>query len=313
MLMMLALVGMTGAVATAQLQAVRGKPRATGAGQVSPRLVSGAIKWEETFAGTAIPPGWQTIDADSSGSGWSFRQSVAFTSGDTVLPQAGSSFWFSSFSNAAPSGLINEYIITPRLPVIAAGDSLHFYAGSIAADFPDSIRVFISTTDSALSSFTQQIGYFRVEGPAGSWHLYSFDLSAFAGSPVFIAVNYYIIDGGPNGDNSDNLWVDHFILTGVGTAVGGDASRPSAFALSQNYPNPFNPSTHIAYSIAAAGHVRLAVFNLLGAEVAVLVDSRQGEGRHEVEFDGHSLPSGLYFYTLESAGGRLTKRMVLLR
>ncbi len=173
------------------------------------------IKWEETFNSTTPPAGWNIVDNDGSGSAWEFRQVVAFTSGDTVYPQVGQSFWFSNFNNANSNGLIDEWIISPQLPMVESGDSLYFWAGAIDAGYDDSLKVWVSTTDTALASFTQ-IGYFKVDGPVGTWHKYGFDLSAFSGHQVYVAVNYYIVDGGPSGNYSDNVWVDHFIMTGAG-------------------------------------------------------------------------------------------------
>ena len=93
---------------------------------------------------------------------------------------------------------------------------------------------------------------------------------------------------------------------------------PGDFQLFQNYPNPFNPSTRIAYSLAKAERVTLAVFNALGREVVKLVDNApQSAGRHTVDWNGRDatgLPvsSGVYFYRLTSARGMSNARMMLL-
>jgi len=171
------------------------------------------VKFEETFDTTTLPAGWQLIDNDGSGTGFDFRQLVSFTSGDSVFAEAGQSFFFSNFNNA--NGLLlDEYIVSPRLPSVEVGDSLIFYAGSIGGNFPDSLRVWVSTTDSSLGSFTDLIGYFRVDGPVGSWNRYAFDMSPFEGSEPFVAINYYITNGGTTGNASDNVWVDHVIHKG---------------------------------------------------------------------------------------------------
>jgi hypothetical protein len=74
---------------------------------------------------------------------------------------------------------------------------------------------------------------------------------------------------------------------------------PSAFALNQNYPNPFNPTTNISFELPEAGIVNLKVYNMLGQEVATLLNNvEMSEGEEEVEFDAASLPSGVYFYRL---------------
>jgi hypothetical protein len=94
---------------------------------------------------------------------------------------------------------------------------------------------------------------------------------------------------------------------------GGTQELPVSFGLSQNYPNPFNPATVIQYTIPRAGHVRLDVFNILGQNVARLVDRRMPAGSYEVEFNGSRLPSGIYFYRLTHPEGSLTRKMTLLK
>ncbi len=88
---------------------------------------------------------------------------------------------------------------------------------------------------------------------------------------------------------------------------------PSEFSLAQNYPNPFNASTMIEYSLPEATSISLIVFNLAGQEVAVLAKGMQSAGRHTVNFNANDLPSGLYFYRLESANHSLQQKMVLLK
>jgi photosystem II stability/assembly factor-like uncharacterized protein len=110
-------------------------------------------------------------------------------------------------------------------------------------------------------------------------------------------------------------------LSGTGspaTGVGEGPETPAVFALEQNYPNPFNPATVIRYSVGGgaatrAVRARLAVFDLLGREVAVLVDGVVEPGAHSVTFDASGLASGVYLYRLSAAGEVQTRRLVLLR
>jgi hypothetical protein len=87
--------------------------------------------------------------------------------------------------------------------------------------------------------------------------------------------------------------------------------------LYQNYPNPFNPSTTIGYSVPAVGGqppiITLKVYDLLGREVAVLLNEKKGPGTYEVQFDASRLASGVYLYRLQGGGFVQTKRLVLLR
>jgi photosystem II stability/assembly factor-like uncharacterized protein len=90
---------------------------------------------------------------------------------------------------------------------------------------------------------------------------------------------------------------------------------PDNFSLEQNYPNPFNPSTVIRYRLSAAGIVSLKVFDLLGKEVASLVNEKQSAGSYAVDFNSaeYNIPSGIYFYTLNTGDFKETKKMVLIK
>ena len=92
-----------------------------------------------------------------------------------------------------------------------------------------------------------------------------------------------------------------------------DVTTPVEYALEQNYPNPFNPSTTIKYSIPEDGFVTLAVYNLLGEEVATLVNSIQKAGRYEVGFDGSELSSGVYIYRIETTNFTSSKKLMLMK
>jgi hypothetical protein len=91
------------------------------------------------------------------------------------------------------------------------------------------------------------------------------------------------------------------------------SETPTEFSLAQNYPNPFNPATNIAYRTAAASHVKLCVYTMLGEEVATLIDEEQPAGEHSARFFGTNLASGTYLYRLEAGSFIQMKRMVLLK
>ncbi|MBK6765920.1 MAG: T9SS type A sorting domain-containing protein [bacterium] len=89
---------------------------------------------------------------------------------------------------------------------------------------------------------------------------------------------------------------------------------PTTFQLYQNYPNPFNPSTNIQFDLINSSVVTLKVFNVLGEEVATLVNNEAlTAGAHTVEFDASTLSSGVYMYRLESNGIVSTRKMVLMK
>ncbi len=88
-------------------------------------------------------------------------------------------------------------------------------------------------------------------------------------------------------------------------------ATPGDFDLAQNFPNPFNPSTEITFTLPKAAQVSLRVFNLLGQEVATLVDEYRTAGTHRTTFDAQNLPSGMYIYRLESGAQSVSRRMML--
>lgn len=88
---------------------------------------------------------------------------------------------------------------------------------------------------------------------------------------------------------------------------------PSGYELAQNYPNPFNPSTNIKFTVQDAGMVSIKVYDLAGRMVATVANERFTAGTHSVTFDASNLASGVYMYTLEAAGVRLTNKMTLIK
>jgi hypothetical protein len=120
------------------------------------------------------------------------------------------------------------------------------------------------------------------------------------------------IEGEPNSINFDP---DNLILKtvlSIVTGVDGEVNLNS-YALEQNYPNPFNPSTLIRYQIPIGRNVSLKVYDILGNEVAVLVNDYRDAGSYEVEFNSDQLSSGIFFYTLSSGNYTATKKMILIR
>lgn len=97
------------------------------------------------------------------------------------------------------------------------------------------------------------------------------------------------------------------------TSTGHNADLPRAFTLAQNYPNPFNPVTVIGFELPVSGHVQLSVFDMLGREVATLVDEHTLAGRYQVNFDAGHLSSGIYVYRLRAGGKIFTQKMTLMK
>ena len=100
------------------------------------------------------------------------------------------------------------------------------------------------------------------------------------------------------------------VLSGVSTVP---SIQPLAFALGQNYPNPFNPATVISFELPAAGKVTLKIYNLIGQEVAAIVNENLAAGSYSKTWNAASMPSGVYFYRLETASFTATKKLIVAK
>ena len=112
-----------------------------------------------------------------------------------------------------------------------------------------------------------------------------------------------------------NIWGDPSLKPkfDITLAVNDPDNFPTKFGLSQNYPNPFNPTTTIKYQVSVAGNVSIKIYNLLGKEIAELLNENKKPGSYEVVFDAAKFPSGVYFYRIQAEGFVQTKKMVLLK
>ncbi|MBN1302364.1 MAG: T9SS type A sorting domain-containing protein [Melioribacteraceae bacterium] len=92
-----------------------------------------------------------------------------------------------------------------------------------------------------------------------------------------------------------------------------DSDIPADFALNQNYPNPFNPSTVIEFALPKTAEVRIRIFNILGQEIAKLIDETRNAGYHKVKFNASGLSSGLYFYSIDAGEFNSVRKMMLIK
>ena len=114
------------------------------------------------------------------------------------------------------------------------------------------------------------------------------------------------------GLRSHGVW--RRLLSDISTGVARPENAvPGSFVLWQNYPNPFNPNSDIRYQISDVAHVRLVVYDILGREVATLVNERKAPGTYEVKFGGAGLSSGVYIYRMTAGKFTETRRMILLK
>lgn len=177
--------------------------------------------------------------------------------------------------------------------------------------------------DQISSSFGNPIGGEEAfTGSSGSWKQVSFNLSGLVQTSDVVKFRFDF--GADRFNNSLGWYIDDFSLTDIGSPVTGIENRktmlPTKFELSQNYPNPFNPSTVIKYALPSAANIKLSVYDILGHEIATLINKKQSAGNYEINFDtsaNGNLASGVYIYRLTATGKnvnfRQVKKMVLLR
>lgn len=128
---------------------------------------------------------------------------------------------------------------------------------------------------------------------------------SFIGTAEFDNINLQ------SGGNTDDLYIAK--LSSLTSAEVPSEQLPGDFRLLQNYPNPFNPMTVIRYSLFENRFVNLKVLDILGKEIKSLVNEKQNAGNYEVEWNAYELPSGIYFYRLQSGNFSDTKSMMLLK
>jgi len=112
-------------------------------------------------------------------------------------------------------------------------------------------------------------------------------------------------------DAGNSAWSEELSI--LVTSLSSEGTIPDEFALLQNYPNPFNPSTKVKYQLPSDSNVSLKVYDILGKEVAVLVNEFKPAGFYEVTFDAINLTSGIYFYKIEAGEFKQVNKMILLR
>ena len=138
---------------------------------------------------------------------------------------------------------------------------------------------------------------------ADSFSIANFDITGLTndGTNLFVATGV------------EGLW--HMTISALGvTSVPNDGrDLPSKITIAQNYPNPFNPSTEISYTLTKTSKVSLKVFDLLGREIATLVDGKNEPGQHSVSWNAINVPSGVYFYRMVAGDFVQTKKMILMK
>lgn len=113
--------------------------------------------------------------------------------------------------------------------------------------------------------------------------------------------------------NAEAGIVYNFSINSTLTSLEDDLNAPKEFSLGQNFPNPFNPSTSIQYNVKEASQVTLKVYDMIGNEVAILVNEVKPAGSYTVSFDASQLSSGVYLYKMTAGNFVQTRKLVLMK
>jgi len=189
-------------------------------------------------------------------------------------------------------------------PLVRAGTNIAASSGSLGV-----------ITGSGLRSSGGELTHTSPKAPVSGSVTFQFEYTApsIAGNvTLFANGNSVNFTGGSNGDQW-NFAANKTIV--VNTISVDDELLVNDFRLEQNYPNPFNPGTVISYQLKVNGHVSLKVYDMLGEEIAELVNEFKNNGRHEVYFDAakYNLQSGVYFYRLDTEGFNSIKKLIYLK
>jgi hypothetical protein len=261
---------------------------------------------------------------------------------EAQIPNSG----FESWAAGEPVGWVTTNYPGYWVPVTQTASAYSGYSalqGTVIDSYGYLYPPFIYTGFAASQRYATFSGWYTF-APVGGDSLYAWLAMFKSHSPIgyavfsnkatmggytpFTATVNYILGGAPDscaiwigiagsGANKGTMHagstfdIDDLSLSGTATAVTQKSTEPVAFVLNQNFPNPFNPSTLIRYQLADAGPVRLSVYDILGREVARLVDGVQQQGTHEARFDGGGLSSGVYLYRLQTTGFVQQRKMIL--
>ena len=275
----------------------------------------------ESFESTTFPPAGWTQAQLTGGTGWN-RQTAGisplpgWTGGTITTPPGGeSAVAYVTWEDGGPSS--NDlWLITPQITNVQLSDSLYFWLlkPGFTNGYLDNIDILISTTTPVPASFTITVAalVYPVGTSDTTWLRRGYRLGSFVtnGANIYIAFREHVLDNQTDGAAFLLDLVSVASLVGIGN---NNNEIPASYQLRQNYPNPFNPATAISYSLPKAGNVKLAVYDMLGNEVAVIVDEFKQPGNYNLNFDASRLSSGVYFYKLISEGYSDVKKMILLK
>lgn len=255
---------------------------------IAPSPVYGSV------ALTACASGYVYLSTDG-GRNWEVQPRFTISTMDDVWMTDAANAWF-----VGNSGLVLKYTEPANIPVELASFSASVSGNNVILKWTTGSEINNSgfEIERQVSNFWEKIGFVEGKGTTTEPVSYSFVDDNLSPGSYQYRIKQIDFDG-------------TFKFYNLPEAI--DIGLPNSFELAQNYPNPFNPSTVISWQSPISGHQELKVFDVLGNEVATLVDGIKEAGYHSVEFNAAGLASGVYFYKLQAGSFTETKKMMLIR
>lgn len=278
----------------------------TGVSQGKDDVVEAAIEWINIFSG--LPTTLFTDNAEGGFGKWVTNQGWAVIKKNARSPVNSLTDSKNNYSNNADNSM------TLKNPVNCSGKDAvvlsfwHKYATQIDKDF---CRVEVSSNNG--STWQEAAKY---SGTVSALHEAKIDITKYANNSSNVKVRFRLTSDAST--VADGWYLDDVLITGYTSGsqkpdISEQNNNPFTFSLSQNYPNPFNPVTIINFSVPKSAFVSLKVYDVLGRQVAELVNGNTNAGNHSLQFNAGDFASGIYYYRLESSGYVAVKKMLLIK
>ena len=281
---------------------------------------TGLLPLFQNFADANMPPAFWTLSIGSAATQY-WTRDAASSYGGSGTGSAKYDFWTASATTGPQTLTSNQFP-----PVASPSNYLRFNeaCGYYSATAIDSC--IIETSTNAGTSWTRLIGMYQsttlssgtnstpmMTTVAATTQLTAPTASQWATKIYLMPVGTNMVRFVAKSAFGNNLFIDD-ITSGTATGIGDPISfTPTKYELFQNYPNPFNPTTKINFSLPKSGLVTLKVYDMLGKEVAQLVNEVRNVGNYSVDFNAANLSSGVYFYKITAEGFSDVKRMMLIK
>jgi len=275
----------------------------------------------ESFESTTFPPtGWTKVSLFGN-LGWDriisgFTPLPGWNGGTaTVPPGGGTATAYVTWGMVGTSN--DEWLRTPQITNVQPSDSLYFWLRKpgFTNGYLDNFDVKISTTTNVPAAFTITVVslVFPVNTADTNWTRRGYAIGSLVsqGANIYIGFREHVANNIVDGAA---FQLDLVQVTANPVGISNNGSEvPAQYSLEQNYPNPFNPTTNIKFGLPKSGNVKLAVYDVLGNEVSVIVNEFMQAGNYTADFDASKLSSGIYFYKLTSESFTETKKMILVK